>query len=131
MTTPLLSVTPIYAATLALMLIPLAVKIIKLRWAHRVSLLDGGHSDLLRAIRAHGNFTEYVPLCLILLAFSELNGLPVWGLHLLGSILLAGRLFHAYGLQSQSLRPRQIGMYLTFASLIAGALSLLATLFLI
>ncbi len=128
MTAPLLTITPIYTAFLALMLIPLAVKVIKLRWSLRVSLLDGGHADLTRAIRAHGNFTEYVPICLILIAFCELNGAPDWQLHLLGAILLLSRLFHAYGLQSQTIRPRKTGMYLTFASLIGGSLSLITTL---
>lgn len=129
MQSPFLSITPFYVVFLSLMLIPLAVKIIKLRWMHRVSLLDGGHDDLTRAIRAHGNFTEYVPLILLLLAFSEINTAPSWGLHILGATLILSRLLHAYGIHKKTLKPRQMGMYLTLASLIGGSSLLISTLF--
>jgi uncharacterized protein len=126
----LLNVTPIYTALLALMLIPLTVRIVKLRYKHRVSLLDGGQDELTSAIRAHGNFVEYVPLCLLLLAFSELNNAPVWGLHILGATLLIGRLLHAYGIHKKALKPRRIGMLCTFGCLIGGSFLLISTLFL-
>jgi len=125
----LLNITPIYIVFLSLMLIPLAVKVIRLRWAHGVSLLDGGHSDLTRAIRAHGNFTEYVPINLLLLAFSEINNAPVWSLHLLGSILLLSRLLHAHGIHHKNFKARKFGMYLTFITLISGSGLLISTVF--
>jgi len=129
MQSPLLNITPFYMVFLSIMLIPLTIKVLKLRWAHRVSLLDGGHDDLTRAIRAHGNFTEYVPLILLLLAFSEINNAPIWGLHILGATLIISRLLHAYGIHRKTLKPRQMGMYLTFASLIGGSSMLISTLF--
>lgn len=117
-----LTVTPIYAAILALLLVYLAAKTIKLRWHHKVSLLDGGHEDLRRAIRVHGNFTEYVPLVLCLLAFSELNHAPAWALHTLGSALLLSRLLHAFALPDARSKIRKHGMLLTFFSLVGGSL---------
>lgn len=122
-----LAITPIYTLLIVFMFIPLALKIIKLRRRHRVSLLDGNHGDLTRAIRAHGNFSEYVPLSLLILAFYEINQAPDILLHILGATLLASRLFHAYGIHKKALRPRQIGMYLTFATLIGGSLALIST----
>ena len=129
MTTPYLIVTPITTAFLALFIIPLAVKIIKLRWKHRVSLYDGGHKDLAQAVRAHGNFLEYVPICLLLLAFSEVNQAPVWSLSILATILLLSRLFHAHGMLKINFKSRKIGMYLTLATLIGGSCLLISTLF--
>lgn len=129
MTSPLLTVTPIYTALLALSLIPLAIKVIKLRWKLRVSLMDGGHDELKRAIRAHGNFTEYVPITLLLLAFSEINQAPMITLHILGSILILARFLHAYGLHTSHILCRKSAMYLTFTSLFTGSSLLIATLF--
>lgn len=129
MQTPILFVTAIYTSILALMLIPLAIQVIKMRRKHRVSLMDGDIDDLKRAIRAHGNFTEYVPLCLLLIAFCEINGAHPLALHSLGSILVAGRLFHINAIMTSSLKKRVIGMTATFTTLVAGAILLISTLF--
>jgi uncharacterized protein len=59
------------AATLALLalgLTLLSLNVSRLRLKHRVSFGDGGHKDLLLAVRAHGNTLEqallYAPLAL-------------------------------------------------------------------
>ena len=44
-------------------------------------------------IRAHGNFTEYVPM-MILLAFLELSDISELKLHLLGGAFSLGRVMH-------------------------------------
>ena len=95
-------VTAIYAAVLGLLLLALAARVTVRRREARVGLGTGGDSTLERAIRVHGNFTENVPLALVLLLAAELNGAPYALLHLCGLALVVGRVLHALGLSRQS-----------------------------
>src|SRR5690606_19865103 len=61
----------IYAALLSLFFAFLTFRTIRLRQRYRVSLGHGKNLLLMRAIRVHGNFAEYVPLGLLLMAASE------------------------------------------------------------
>ena len=90
-------ITGMYAALAALMIVALARKVISLRRQHKVALGDGGHQDLLAAIRAHANAVEYLPIGLLLLLLLELSQGPAWLIHLLGSLFIIGRLIHANG----------------------------------
>lgn len=115
----MLSVTAVFAGVLTWMFIRLSMQVIGLRRKNKVSLGDGGIEDLDRAIRAHGNFAEYVPLGLVLMACLELNGAPLWWVAILGAMLVAGRYFHAKGIQEPppNFTNRVKGMKLTFAAL--------------
>lgn len=90
--------TSIYAAVIGLMLIGLSIYIIKSRRTFGAALGDADNIEMTRRIRAQANLTEYAPIFLILLGFAEHNGLPLWAIHLLGIIFLAGRMMHAYSL---------------------------------
>ena len=92
-------VTMLYAALLGIFLIMLSWGVSKVRLRERVSLGAGEVSDLESAIRAHGNFIEYVPFALILLMLAESTATQSWLLHTLGGFLLAGRLLHAHGIR--------------------------------
>ncbi|HUL05784.1 MAG TPA: MAPEG family protein [Candidatus Acidoferrum sp.] len=124
-----MSVTPVYAGLLALMFILLSVRVIGMRRAARVALGDGGNPALLRRQRVHGNFAEYVPLALLLMALAELQHLPDWLIHAIGILLLVGRATHAYGVgcEPELPRARVLGMALTFAALGTGAVANLAS----
>ena len=63
----MLIVTPLIASALTLIFIRLSFAVIRLRRANRVGLGSGGNEELERAIRAQGNFAEYVPFGLILI----------------------------------------------------------------
>jgi len=120
-----LPVTGLYAGLLAFVLLWLSIAVIGHRRRARVALGTGEDKALLAASRAHGNFTEYAPFCLILLALLEADGAPAWLLHPLGLLLLGGRIAHGIGLMHQqgSFRLRQIGMMGTFTVLgVAGAM---------
>jgi uncharacterized membrane protein YecN with MAPEG domain len=65
---------------------------------------SGGKEELERAIRAQGNFAEYVPFGIILLAALELNGAPWWLVAIPGLTLIIGRLIHAQGITYTSTR---------------------------
>ncbi len=120
-----LPITAIYAAILALLVLVLAFRVVRLRRSRHVGLGDGGNEDLRRAVRCHANLVEHAPFALILMAACELNGAPAWLLHGLGVPLVAGRLLHAQGLSRSSGRSlgRWWGTALTWLVLLAGALA--------
>ena len=124
----MLPVSAFYAGLLGLTFLVLSVRVIRARGAHRVALGTGGHPAVERAVRAHGNFAEYAPLALVMLALLEANGLPGWALHLLGLALLAGRALHAWNIarEAEVMRLRVAGMMLTFLVLGVEAVALLA-----
>ncbi len=124
------TITPVYAALLALFFVVLSARVITYRRANRVSLGSGGDTVLERRIRAQGNCAEYAPLGVLLMLTAELAGAgPVW-LHGTGLLLLAGRLLHgtAFSFLGPNMPMRVGGMVLTLASLIAGALACLVAL---
>lgn len=115
--------TPFYAAFLAIFFAGLSLNVSRLRLKHRISLGAGESPKLDRAIRAHGNFAEHVPLMLILLALAEVTGTSSLALHTLGGLLILARLSHAYCLCIQyHQRLRQFGAILTLILLVVTAL---------
>lgn len=121
-------VTPLYAGLLGLIFVFLSYRIAILRKTTRVNIGSGGDSALEIKIRVQGNFAEYVPIGVLLLLMAELQGMPVWLVHVFGLALVLGRLLHAYGLPRSgiSLAPRAIGMLLTFAMITLTALANMA-----
>ncbi len=119
-----MSITPLYASVLALLFVFLSIRVIGARRVSRVGVGDGGDRALMRRIRVHGNFAEYVPFAVVLMTLAELQRAPGWTIHLLGVLLLAGRLVHAYGVsrEPEEFRFRVTGMAMTFTVLICGAL---------
>ena len=113
--------TLLFAGLCALLQCALTALVIARRLQARVSLMDGDDKPLLRRIRAHGNFTETVPMALILIGLLELRGLePAW-LWTLGIGLLLGRVLHAVGLLVNGARwIRLVGMTMTLAVLSIG-----------
>lgn len=116
----MLIVTTLTACILTALFIHLSFAVIRLRRHHRVGLGSGGVDELERAIRAQGNFVEYVPIALILLACLELNGAPLWVTAILGIALVTGRVIHAKGINQPPphFTNRIIGMRFTITTLI-------------
>ena len=85
-----------------------------------IMLLHGEDEELLKRIRAHGNFTEYVPLALFGLAGMELVGAPGWLVLATGTALVAGRAVHYATLRGSvnGLAPRP-RLFTVFASSIS------------
>jgi uncharacterized protein len=117
-------VAALYAGLLTAVYLALTFRVIRLRRGRRIDMGDGGERLLQRYLRGHGNFAEYAPLGLLLLALLELGGRPAWLLHLLGLMLLAGRLAHAWSFSVAELREptRVVGMVLTTTMLGVAAL---------
>jgi len=117
----MLIVTSIIASILTIIFVKLSFAVIGLRRKNKVGLGSGGNEDLERAIRAQGNFAEYVPFGIILIACLELNGAPWWLVVLPGITLIIGRLIHAKGINvpPPDFSKRILGMKFTFNTLIA------------
>ena len=117
----MLIVTAIIASLLTIIFIKLSFAVIGLRRKNRVGLGSGGHDDLERAIRAQGNFAEYVPFGIILIACLELNNAPWWLVLIPGVTLIIGRLIHAVGINElpPNFSKRIMGMKFTFYTLIS------------
>ena len=117
---PQLPVTAVTAAILGLIFFRLSLNVIGYRRQHKVSLGSGGHDDLERAMRAQGNFAEYVPISLILIACLELNAAPWWLVAATGMALIAGRLLHAKGINQPppNFGLRVLGMKFTLFNLV-------------
>ena len=126
----ILGITSIYAACLGLVFMLLSFNVIRFRWKFRVGL-GGGHKPLDRAVRIHGNFSEYTALILLLLALYEVSGADTRLVHTAGASLLIGRCLHAIGLtmSSGTSVPRFSGMILTFLSLGLTSIGLLMNTF--
>ena len=119
-----LTITALYASLLALVFLGLSFNIIRLRFKLKVGVGDGGQRMLTKAIRVHGNFSEYIPLALILLASYEFSGAETLWLHVLGATLLIGRILHAIGLTKSigTSLPRVVGTLATFIVLLILAI---------
>lgn len=123
-----LPITALYAALSGFLVIALAANVVRYRLGKKVSLGDGGHKEVTRAIRAHGNTVEYIPLALILMALLELNGGGDTALHLYGILLVGGRLLYGYGLlvpKSSANLARQLGVVTSWLVILGAAVQLL------
>lgn len=116
-------ITVFYGSLSVLLVLYLAFKVIRLRNVHQVAIGDGGHKDLQLAIRAHANLMEYLPLCLLLLFMLETAGIHGGLIHILGSVLLLGRVIHAYSIPARIIKLRVLGMVMTFSVLLVAAVT--------
>lgn len=123
----ILPITSLFAGLLTLLLLVLSFRIIRLRWRDKVGIGTGESLDLKVAVRIHGNFIEYVPLALILLALLEWQGVSAQWLYALGGLLFVARVNHAIGLTKTAGVSiyRTIGVLGTFLMLLIAAIHLI------
>jgi len=125
MTVMPLTLVPIFSAFFAVLFVLLSINVIGARRKHKVGLGTGRNKSVERAMRVHANFAEYVPFALLLIALLELNKSNSLLLMGLCSVLLVGRLVHAYGVSMENERFvfRVSGMTMTFAVILIAALA--------
>ncbi len=113
----------LYASILTVLFVVLSVRTLRMRRRLKIAVGDAGNLAMLRAMRVHSNFAEYVPFGLFLIFLVELTGAAPQFVHGLGSCLLAGRLSHAYGVSQvdEKYGYRVAGMALTFTTLLTAA----------
>lgn len=74
--------------------IPMTVAVGMLRVKTGIQFMDGGSQTLLRVMRAQANFTETVPITLLVMAAAEYTGTSAALLWAGGSSLLLGMIVH-------------------------------------
>ena len=121
-------ITPMYAALLGIVLLVLSIRVVAVVRVKGGKLYgDGGDPALVTVVRGQANFTEYVPLIVILIAFAEAGGTSATWLHVLGGGLLVGRILHPIGLTThEGINAfRFIGTNLTWLALLGAAVCVL------
>ena len=118
--------TAVYFALNALVMLVLGMLVVRRRAMAKVAIGDGGNEALIRAIGAHGNNAEYVPITLLMLFLVTLLGGTAWFVHGIGAPLTIGRILHAVGLSRHSGTSvlRFSGTALTWIAVIVGILAL-------
>ena len=121
-------ITALYASFLAIWFIFLSFRVIALRGSPVFAFLklNPAEETLQRAIRAHGNLSEYAPMMLILLYLLEVGGAEASALHGLGLTFFVGRLMHGicFGFMRSSMPLRIGGTALTLTPLLIAAIML-------
>ena len=105
-----------------LLMLVLGLLVTRMRMRSGTGVGTGDDPALERAVRAHGNNTEYVPATLILLLLAAANGLAPVPVHLAGGALFVARVLHAIGIQqrNRTLPPaRAIGNVATWLVIVA------------
>lgn len=118
-----LPITALYAGLLMLIMAYLGFKIGRLRDSTGISIFWGDNMDVAVAMRRHANFTENIPMALVLMALVELNGGNAIFLHVIGVVLVLARIAHPIGLQHDSIAHplRAVGAGGTFLAMIVLA----------
>ena len=116
-----LIITPFYGALSTFFYIYMAKVVIDNRWKYKKGL-GTTEGELEQAVRAHGNFSEYVPLALILIGFLEVQNWPIAFIHGLCLTLLTARVAHFLGL-GKSNGPSKGRFYGTAGTFLVLALS--------
>jgi uncharacterized membrane protein YecN with MAPEG domain len=124
LTPPLISA--LTAGILIIMQLVLMVGVILARRSNQQSLGDGGKSNVLRAIRRHGNLAENAALFVAGFTLLEMLGGNRTSLELLCAAFVVGRISHAIGLSMEKTvnRFRFAGIGLTIIVGITLALRL-------
>lgn len=112
---------------MAIFFVGLSVRTLLLRRELKIGIGADDSETMLRSIRVHANFAEYVPFALLLALMIELVEGHWVMVHLVCLLLFFGRAIHAYGVSkiSENYNFRVVGMTLTFTSICLSALFLL------
>lgn len=124
------SITAFYAAILALIFVALSGWVVAGRVGNETLFGDGGLDTMTRRIRAHGNFSEYVPFALLLIAFLEADGGSHTLVRVLLVVLVVARLMHPIGMLAKANPPPQFifrggGIVSTLVIIAVAAVALL------
>jgi len=122
-----ISITLVLAAIFGFLHVIFTLRVGNYRFKSKISLGDDGDRELLKRIRAHGNFIENVPIALLLILLNDLDGAEDNTLMLMGSILLISRLTHYLTIVTVKLPwiLRPLSMLGTLGTIITASVMLL------
>ncbi|WP_267421463.1 MAPEG family protein [Methylobacterium sp. GC_Met_2] len=101
------ALTAFYAGLFALIYVGLSVWVMASRVTSDTLHGDGSNEALEKRIRTQGNFGEYVPVALLLVALLEAGGGSPTLVRILLIVLLVGRLLHPIGMFAAKNSPVQ------------------------
>lgn len=118
----------LWGGLLILLLITLSGLVVRQRRRLRIGYGDGETPELMGAVRAFGNASEYAPAGMAGLALMAMVSAAPWLIHLIGGAFLLGRIIHAVGLSRSvgATRARIVGMMLTYVPMLVLAVVLIA-----
>ncbi len=116
----MLEITAFYTGILALIMVFLAYKTSARRLEAKINLGIGEDRIMEQRSRAFGNFIEFVPMMILLMAMIELQGHKAMFIHILGSAIVVARLFHALGITGKlkAVNGRFLGSLLSYIILL-------------
>ncbi len=116
-------ITLVSASLLGLLLVYLSIGVTNARG--RKNSGDCDEDTLQNAIRAHGNFTEYAPMALILIGLLEYTGANVYLTIGISAAFVVGRFMHGltFGKFEGANPFRYWGTVLTFLSILVAAIA--------
>jgi uncharacterized membrane protein YecN with MAPEG domain len=91
----------------------LTIITIRARKSTKVAYGDDGNKELIKAVRAHGNFFEFTVFFIISSFLLEILDAGQIYVLLVNTVFLLGRISHAYSMLKEKLLFRMIGMILT------------------
>jgi uncharacterized protein len=120
-------ITVLYAAILGIIFIGLTMYVVIGRYKYKIGLGDGGNAHMLRRIRMHANFAEFVPFALLLLFLTDYAQYSSMVIHSLGIMLVIGRVCHIIALNAtQGVHVlRAVGVVLTLAVILTCSILLM------
>lgn len=118
----------LFTVSNGLMLLILAINVSRLRIKNQIGHGDGGNSDLKRAINAHANGTEQVPIFGLIILSLELTSAISALLAFLVTLFTTSRLLHAYGLVYKKPGLVRVGAGVTYITQAIAIILLLVNL---
>ena len=120
-----LPATLLTSAVCTLIYVFFSLRVIVARWqGEKLAVEAPADAKLHLRIRIHGNFAEYVPLALLMMAVLEASGANTSYLYSVGAVLIAARVAHAVGLPQKAPNPlRAFGITVTLGVLVAESIT--------
>lgn len=109
----------------SLLLVSLALNVSRLRLKYRISFGDGNNRQLLKAIRAHANLSEQLPIFSLLVLALTFIHTSSFLLMMFVSVFTLSRISHAAGVIFSFHKARRIGAALTYLLQVGAAIALL------
>ena len=103
----------------------LTIITIKARKSTKVAYGDDGNKELIKAVRAHGNFFEFTVFFIISSFLLEILDAGQIYVLFINIVFLIGRIFHAYSMLKEKIIFRMIGMMATLISYAVNCIYLL------
>ncbi len=122
------AITALCAGIMGVLGVFLAGHVGSYRGKAKVGIGDGENPELICRIRKQGNYTEYVPLALIVLGLLEMSGAAGnMAIAIMGALLVISRILHPLGLKADGAPTtcRMLGMLGTLPVILVASVWLI------